>query len=111
LGVRMAAGKQAFLRYTWYDAGGATTSNAGSAVTGTGAWQTLNFSYSAPATAVNGRLDVVMNTVSAVVGDSLAIDGFMLTKSPSAYTYADGGSAGWSWASTAHGSVSSGPPL
>lgn len=48
---------------------------------------------------------------NAATGLVMDVDAVMLTRGDTLYTYADGASAGWSWADTSHASTSSGPAL
>jgi len=111
MAARYTAGRQIALRIVWTDDVGANPSTTASAVTGTGSWQTVSYTVTAPANAVTGRFDIILNTTSAAVGDTLSIDGVMVTKGTQVYTYADGDSAGWVWTGTPGLSTSNGPPL
>lgn len=113
ISARYPAGRQVLLRMKWSDASGTVLAEpTGGTVTSTGGWQRLTISnLTVPAGAVSGRFDVVMNTVSAAAGDTLDIDGAMVTRGATTYTYADGNSAGWTWQDTVNNSASSGPAL
>ena len=115
LNARYNAGQVANLRYQWYDAGGAVLSSNSSGTTpstNAATWQTLSFTFTAPANAVNARLDIILGTAGAAVGDPIDIDGAMAVKTSTVYGYADGNTAGWVWNDVANPnmSTSTGPP-
>lgn len=53
----------------------------------------------------------VSGGVSAQVGDTLDVDGVILTKGEKTYSYGDGNSPGWFWNGTPNNSTSTGPAL
>lgn len=109
--VRYPATRQAFLRFRWFDASNSVVGEPTSGVTvGTGNWQRLTHpDVTVPANATYGRFDIVMNAINAAAGDTLDVDGVMVTRGTSTYNYADGNSPGWSWQGTTNYSISSGP--
>jgi prepilin-type N-terminal cleavage/methylation domain-containing protein len=56
---------------------------------------------------------MVQYTASAnyAVGDSIQLDGVMITKGSTSYNYADGTSPGWEWNGTPNNSASRGPTI
>lgn len=118
LSARYPATQQAFLRFQWFDSTGASigsnTDPAGSISSNVNSWQTLTYTYAAPANATSSRLDIVLTTVGgAAAGDVLDLDGVMVVKGSTTGGYADGNTAGWVWNDTANAntaSSSTGPP-
>lgn len=110
--VRIPSGRQFFVRFRWFDAGNTEIqSNTGTTVTGSGSWQRSSYSRAAPTGAVTGRFDAVTNATNAATGDTLDLDGVIVTRGDTVYAYADGSSTGWSWQGATNNSASSGPPL
>lgn len=110
--VRAATGRAYTLRYAWFDsAGGSLTSSTSSSYIANGDWQRADLNFVAPTGASTVRFDVVLTTVGATLGDTLDVDGVMLTEGQMLYGYADGDFAGWTWNGTVRNSSSTGPPL
>lgn len=111
--VNFTSGRTIYLRFTYFDASSTALSQPTSPnYTGTGAWQSLVIeNQTVPVNAATVRLDVLMNTNSAAVGDTFQVDCVMLTRGASVYNYADGDSANWAWNGTAQLSTSTGMPL
>ena len=118
LSARYVAGQQAFLRFQWFDSAGVSigsnTDTVGSISSNVNSWQTLTYTYAAPANATSSRLDIVLTTTGgAAAGDVLDLDGVMVVKGSTTGGYADGNTSGWVWNDTANAntaSSSTGPP-
>jgi prepilin-type N-terminal cleavage/methylation domain-containing protein len=111
MSARYPTGRQALLRYRWYNAAGTEIGSInGPTTSGTGNWQRMSFTQTVPTGAATGRIDIVMNTTGAAAGDKLDIDGVMSTRGGTQYGYADGSTAGWLWYGDTHASMSYGPP-
>ncbi len=111
MSARYPVNRSSTLRFRWYDNSGEISNVSSTGVVNTtGSWQTLTYSQTAPAGATGAKIEIVMTTVSAAVGDTLDIDGVMVVKGTTQYNYADGNTVGWVWSDTPDNSPSSGPP-
>ena len=80
-----------------------------SSISSTGSWQRLT--YTATTTSAGTvRLYFYNGSNDAAIGAAAYVDGVMLTKSNSAYNFADGSTTNWAWDGTPDNSTSTGPP-
>ncbi len=93
----------------WYTVSGVHTQTSSAAAANIAGSTRVSVTFSVPASATAAWLRLYNGT--SVGNGDVWWDSIMLTESGSALNYGDGTSSGWAWASAAHGSSSSGPPL
>lgn len=74
-------------------------------------WTNVCDTYTIPIGGTGFLDDIGWESADVADGATVYIDGIMITKGSTQYSFADGSSPNWVWNGTAHNSTSTGPPL